>query len=196
MHFRIAIQSTSTLSTNVVIPTKLRSPQVDHIQPSRSSTIHRDVDPTRTYVLDIPPNPVKRPEHPVFLESSHENILPSTGVEPTESLTFIVGTEKKQYSTVSNVKSQKPQITKYSIVNKTANEELSVIVTRVDSSISKVTNTLISTPGNKTRSEANNSATQLTKNSPQTTSTVAKDQSNAIIRTKPKEVRASRHEFR
>ncbi|XP_011695985.1 PREDICTED: uncharacterized protein LOC105454797 isoform X2 [Wasmannia auropunctata] len=183
---RIGIQSTSILSTNIVIPTKLRPPQVDHIQPSRSSTIHRDVNPTRSYVLEIPPNPVKRPEHPVFLESSHESILPSTRMEPTESLTF--ATEKKQHSAISNVKTQKPQVTEFSIVNKTASKESSVIVTRVDSSISKVTNTLIPTPGNKTRIEASNAATQFTKNIAKATNTVARDQSNATIRTKPKEV--------
>lgn len=186
MHFRIAVQSTSTLSTNV-IPTKLRSPQVD-IQPSRSSTIHRDL--MKTYVLDIPPNPVKRPEHPVFLESSYESILPSTRVELTESLTSNVGTEKKQYLTVSNVKTQKPQVIEYSIMNKTANEESSVIVTRIDSSISKVTNTLIPTSGNKTRSETSKSTTQFTKNNLKTISPVVKNQSNATIHTKPKEVQA------
>lgn len=179
----------------MIIPTKLRPPQVDHIQPSRSSTIHRDVDPTKSYVLDIPPNPVKRPEHPIFLESSHESILPSTRVEPTESLTFIIGTERKQHSTVSNVKIQKPQITEYSIVNKTANKESSVIVTRVDSSITKVTNTLIPMPSNKTRSGTSSSATQFMKNIVKTTSTIG-NQSNATIRTKPKEVRVFRHEFR
>lgn len=176
----------------MIIPTKLRPPQVDHIQPSRSSTIHRDVDPTRSYVLDIPLNPVKRPEHPIFLESSHETILPSTRVEPTESLTFIVGMEKKQHSTISNVKTQKPQVIEYSIVNKTINKESSVIVTRVDSSITKVTSTLIPMASNKTRSEINSSATQFTKNIVKT-SIIAKDQSNA---TKPKEVRVFRHEFK
>ncbi|KYN11160.1 63 kDa sperm flagellar membrane protein [Trachymyrmex cornetzi] len=185
---RIAIQSTTTLTTNIVIPTKLRPPQLDHIQPSKSSTLHRDVDPTRSYVLDIPPNPVKRPEHPVFLESSRESILPSTRLEPTESLTFIIETEKKQHSTISNIKTQKPQIIEYSIVNKTANKESSIIVTRVDSSISKVTNTLIPTPGNKTRPEVSNSDTQFTKNIVKATSTIAKNQSNATIHTKPKEV--------
>ncbi|KYN04782.1 Protein kinase C-binding protein NELL2 [Cyphomyrmex costatus] len=185
---RIAIQSTSTLTTNIIIPTKLRPPQVDHIQPSKSSTIHRNVNPTRSYILDIPPNPVKRPEHPIFLESSRESIVPSTRLEPTESLTFIIETEKKQHSTIPNVKTQKPQIIEYSIVNKTANKESSIIVTRVDSSISKVTKTLIPTPGNKTRPEASNSDTQFTKNIIKATSAIVKDQSNATIRTTPKEV--------
>jgi len=190
LHFRIAIQSTSTLTTNIVIPTKLRPPQIDHIQPSKS-TIHHDVNPTRSYILDIPSNPVKRPEHPVFLESSRESILPSTRLEPTESLTFIIETEKKQHSTVSNIKTQKPQIIEYSIVNKTTNKESSIIVTRVDSSISKVINTLIPTPGNKTRPEVSNSDTQFTKNIVKATSTIAKNQFNATIHTKPKEVRTS-----
>lgn len=167
---------------------------MDHIQPSRSSTIHRDVDPTRLYVLDIPPNPVKRPEHPVFLESSHESILPSTRVEPTESLTFVTGTEKKQHSMTSNVKMQKPQVTEYN-VNKTADKESSMIVTKIDSTITKVTSTLKPMLGNKTHFEANNSA-MFTKNIVKTTSTIVKDQSNATIRTKPKEVRVSRHEFK
>lgn len=176
----------------MVIPTKLRLPHINYIQPSRSSTIHRDVHPTRSHIPDIPPNPVKRPEHPVFLESSYESILPSTSVEPTESLTFIVGTDQKkqQHSTVSNIKTQKPHATEYSTVNKTANEESSIIVTRVDSSITKVTSTLM--PNNKTRSETSNLATQFTKNIEKTTtSVIAKEESNMTIRMKPKEVRAS-----
>lgn len=177
----------------MVIPTKLRPPQINYIQPSRSSTIHRDVVPTRSHMSNIPPNPVKRPEHPVFLESSYENILPSTRVEPTESLTFIIGTDQKeQHSTVSNIKTQKPHATEYSqynsIVNRTANEDSSIIVTRVDSSITKVTSTLIPTPNNKTRSETSDSVAQFTKNI-EKISVTAKEESNVTIRTKPKEVR-------
>lgn len=172
------------------MPTKQR-PQINYIQPSRSSTTHRDVDPTRSHIADIPPNPVKRPEHPVFLESSYESILPSTRVEPTESLTFIVGTDQKkqQHSTISNIKTQKPHATEYSTVNRTANEESTIIVTRVDSSITKVTSTLIPMPNNKTRSETSDSAIQFTKNIEKTTtSVIAKEESNVTVRTKPKEV--------
>lgn len=188
---RNSIRTTSTLSTNMIIPTKLRPPQINYIQPSRSSTIHRDVHPTRSHIPNIPPNPVKRPEHPVFLESSYESILPSTRVEPTESLTFIVGTDQKkqQHSTVSDIKTKKPHVTEYSVVNRTANEESSIIVTRIDSSITKVTSTLIPMPNNKTRSETSNLATQFTKNIEKTTtSVIAKEESNATIRMKPKEV--------
>lgn len=173
----------------MVIPTKLRPPQINYIQPSRSSTIHRDVDPTRSHISNIPPNPVKRPEHPVFLESSYESISPSTRMEPTESLTFIIGTEQKkqQYSTVSNIKTQKPHAIEYSTVNRTANEQSSIIVTRIDSSITKITSTLI--PNNKTHPETSDSTVQFTKNIQKTPSVIAKEESNVTIRTKPKEVR-------
>ncbi|XP_067209575.1 uncharacterized protein [Linepithema humile] len=183
------IQTTSTLSTNMVIPTKLRPPQVDYIQPSRSSTIHRDVNPTRSYVLDIPPNPVKRPEHPIFLESSYESVSPSTRVKPTESLTFAVGTtQKKQQHLTEIIKTQKPQATDYNTVNKTANEESSIIVTRVDSSITKVTSTLIPKQDDKVYSQISDSIAPFTKNIVKTTTSVAKDDSNSAIRMKPKEV--------
>ncbi|XP_029175188.1 uncharacterized protein LOC114943684 [Nylanderia fulva] len=188
---RFSIQTTSTLSTNMVIPTKLRPPQINYIQPSRSSTIHRDVNPTRSHISDIPPNPVKRPEHPVFLESSYESVSPSTRVEPTESLTFIIGTDQKkqQHSTVSNIKTQKPHATEYRTVNRTANEDSSIIVTRVDSSITKITSTLAPTLNNKTYPETSDSTVQFTKDIEKTTSSViAKEESNVTIRTKPKEV--------
>lgn len=177
------------------MPTKLRPPQINYIQPSRSSTTYRDVAPTRSHIVNIPPNPVKRPEHPIFLESSYESILPSR-VEPTESLTFIVGTDQKkqQHSTVSNIKTQNPHATEYSTVNRTANEESTIIVTRVDSSITKVTSTLIPMLNNKTHSETSDLATQFTKNFEKTTTSVpAKEESNVTVHTKPKEVRISRY---
>lgn len=180
----------------MVIPTKLRTPQVDHIQPSRSSTIHRDVDPTRTYMMDIPPNPVKRPEHPIFLESSYESVPPSTvRMEPTESLISIAGTnqKKQQHSTISKIdmtRTQKPQTTQYSAtVNKTMSQEQPIIVTRVDSSITKVTSTVVPVLDNKATSKTTDSTIQFTNNVVKTTnSAVAADGSNATIRTKPKEV--------
>ncbi|XP_025153169.1 uncharacterized protein LOC105181910 isoform X1 [Harpegnathos saltator] len=189
---RIPIQTTSTLSTNMVIPTKLRLPQADHIQPSRSSTIHRDVDPTRTHMMDIPPNPVERPEHPIFLESSHESILPSTvRMKPTESLTTIAETDQKKqaYPTVSKtdmIKTQKPQTTQHS---STTSQQRPIIVTRVDSSITKVTSTLVPMKDSKTSPKATDSTTQSTMNAVETaTSVVVKDGPNVTVRTKPKEV--------
>lgn len=174
----------------MVIPTKLRPPQVDHIQPSRSSTIYRDVDPTRSYILNVPPNPVKRPEHPIFLESSYENVSPSTRVEPTESLTFAVGTtRKKQQHSTEMIKTQKPQATDYSTVNKTANEESSIIVTRVDSSITKVTSTLIPMQDDKMHSQISDSVAPFAKNIVKTTTSAVKDDSHSAIHMKPKEVR-------
>lgn len=182
------------MPTNMVIPTRLRPSQVDHIQPSRSSTIHHNVDSTKLYVLDVPPNPVKRPEHPVFLESSHESVLPSTRMEPTESLTSVtkMTDQKNQHSTETNVemiKTQKPQATEYRTVNRTGSKKSSIIVTRVDSSISKVTSTLRPILNNKTRSETSDLIAQVTKNiAKPTTNTVNQDESNATVQMKPKEV--------
>lgn len=180
----------------MVIPTKLRTPQVDHIQPSRSSTTHRDVNPTRTYTMNVPPNPVKRPEHPIFLESSYESIPPTTTrVEPTESLTSIAETNQKQqqHPTVSKIdiiKTQKPQVTQYSAtINKTTSQEQPIIVTRVDSSITKVTSTVVPVPDKKASSKTTDSTTQFTDNVMKTTdSTIVANRSNVTIRTKPKEV--------
>ncbi|XP_076379450.1 uncharacterized protein LOC117222242 isoform X1 [Megalopta genalis] len=144
---RISIQPTPMVSTNQVIPTKLKPLQVDHIQPSRSSSSSRDVEPTKSYTFDIPRNPVKRPEHPVFLESSHENVLPSSRVEPTESLTpsTTASQKKDERSTMKKDESTKvatPQATEVKRKNETTINELPSVVTRVDSSITKVTSML------------------------------------------------------
>lgn len=187
----------------MVTATKLRPLQTDHIQPSRSSTIHRDVDPTRTQITDVPPNPVKRPEHPIFLESSYESALPSTArAEPTESLTSVAKTDQKkqQYPTVLRtdmVKTQEPHRSQSSAtVNKTTSREQPIIVTRVDSSVTKVTSTVVPMPDNKTNSQTTDSTTtQLTKNATKTT-TSAKAESNATVRMKPKEVSLSFQYYR
>ncbi|EZA62920.1 63 kDa sperm flagellar membrane protein [Ooceraea biroi] len=185
---KIAIQATSISLTNMVIPTKLKPPQVEHIQPTKSSVIIGH-DSTKSYVLSIPPNPVKRPEHPIYLESSYESISPSTRLEPTESLTFIGTNQKKQeYSTASNVEmTEKSQVIKYNVINTTANTESSIIATRVDSSITKVTSTLMS--DNRMRLKTSDSATQMTKDIADTTvSAIPKNESSTAIRMKPKEV--------
>lgn len=143
-------------------------------------------------MMEVPPNPVKRPEQPIFLESSYESASPSTAkVEPTESLTTTAETDrKKQHPTISKtniIKTQKPQTTQHSAtVDRTTSEEEPIIVTRVDSSITKVTSTLVSMPNNKTSSKVIDSAIQFTKNTVKTAAnTVA---TNATVRTKPKEV--------
>jgi hypothetical protein len=174
----------------MITPTKLRPSQVDYIQPIKSSVIIVGDDSTKSHTLNIPPNPVKRPEHPIYLESSYENVSPSTRLEPTESLTFIVGTnqKKQEYSTASNVEmSQKSQIIKYSVVNATANPKSSIIATRVDSSITKVTSTLLSVSDNKTRLKTSDSATQNIAKT--TASIVARNESSTTLHMKPKEVR-------
>ncbi|XP_078034167.1 uncharacterized protein LOC144468501 [Augochlora pura] len=155
---RISIQPTPMASTSQVIPTKLRPLQVDHIQPSRSSSSIRDVEPTKSYTFEVPRNPVKRPEHPVFLESSHENVLPSSRVEPTESLTPATTTTTTTTTTTASQKKddhrstmKKDESTKVATAqatsevkrrNETTVDGLPSVVTRVDSSVTRVTSVL------------------------------------------------------
>ncbi|XP_043520060.1 uncharacterized protein LOC122533941 isoform X5 [Frieseomelitta varia] len=182
---RISIQPTALLTTNLVIPTKLRPSQVDYIQPSRSSTI-RDVEPTRSHNLDIPRNPVKRPEHPVFLESSHDNVLPSTKVEPTEVLTHhVVSTSQTKESRPTVTKNEVSRVVVSSATerkrkNETTSKELPSVVTRVDSSITKVTSTL-----SKDTDRRNESMIKMTKD----VSSVTRDanRTTTTMRTKSKE---------
>lgn len=144
---RISLQSTAMLTTNLIIPTKLRPVQVDYIQPSRSSST-REVEPTRSHNIDIPQNPVKRPEHPVFLESSYDIVLPSSKVEATESLIYVISTSQKKESRPTMTKNEVSKVivspvTEIKRKNETVLKELPSMVTRVDSSITKVTNTLL-----------------------------------------------------
>lgn len=144
---RISLQSTAMLTTNLIIPTKLRPVQVDHIQPSRSSST-REVEPTRSHNIDIPQNPVKRPEHPVFLESSYDIVLPSSKVEATESLIYVISMSQKKESRPTMTKNEVSKVivspvTEIKRKNETVLKELPSMVTRVDSSITKVTNTLL-----------------------------------------------------
>lgn len=144
---RISLQSTAMLTTNLIIPTKLRPVQVDHIQPSRSSST-REVEPTQSHNIDIPQNPVKRPEHPVFLESSYDIVLPSSKVEATESLIYVISTSQKKESRPTMTKNEVSKVivspvTEIKRKNETVLKELPSMVTRVDSSITKVTNTLL-----------------------------------------------------
>lgn len=184
---RISVQPTPMLTTNLVIPTKLRPLQVDHIQPSRSSTT-RDVEPTRSHNFDIPRNPVKRPEHPVFLESSHDNVLPSTKVEATESLTHhVVSTSQKKESRPTMTKNEASKVVVSSATerkrkNETTSKELPSVVTRVDSSITKVTSTL---SGNIDR--RNESVIKMTKDVSNVTREAA-NRTTTTTRMKPKEV--------
>ncbi|XP_076390134.1 uncharacterized protein LOC100879114 isoform X2 [Megachile rotundata] len=183
---RISVQPTAMLSSNMVIPTKLRPLQVNHIQPSRSSSTSREVEPTRSQTFEIPRNPVKRPEHPVFLESSYDNILPSTKVEPTESLTHVVTSQKKE-PRPTMTKDEKTKLvvastTERKKLNETSVKNSPTVVVRTDSSIVKVTGTLL---GNSERT--NGSIIKMTKSS--VSSTVRKAaNASTTMRTKPKEV--------
>lgn len=132
------------LSTKLVVPTKLRPLQVDHIQPSRSSSTNQNMEPAKTYTFDIPRNPVKRPEHPVFLETSHDNVISLTKVEPTDTLTAVVISSQKEYDTIAITKDAATKVvtaqsTELKGKNETTVKELPNVVTTVDSSITKTT---------------------------------------------------------
>ncbi|XP_076643588.1 uncharacterized protein LOC143353869 [Halictus rubicundus] len=187
---RISIQPTPMLTTNKMVPTKLRPLQVDHIQPSRSSSTYREIEPTKSYTFDphVPRNPVKRPEHPVFLESSHENVLPSSRVEPTESLTSATTTsQKKDHRTTmhkdTSTKVAVPQATEAKRRNETTIHELPSMVTRVDSSITKVTNVLPDQHQGK-----NESVIKMTKDIAASTVRKPVNGSTTTMQMKPKEV--------
>lgn len=183
---RISLQSTAMLTTNLIIPTKLRPVQVDHIQPSRSSST-REVEPTRSHNIDIPQNPVKRPEHPVFLESSYDIVLPSSKVEATESLIYVISTSQKKESRPTMTKNEVSKVivspvTEIKRKNETVLKELPSMVTRVDSSITKVTNTLLENVDRRNVSmiKMTKSVSNIRKVANETTTT---------IYMKPKEVR-------
>ncbi|XP_017758552.1 PREDICTED: LOW QUALITY PROTEIN: mucin-16 [Eufriesea mexicana] len=177
---RISVQPT-TMTTNLVIPTKLRPIQLDQIQPSR------DVEPTRSHNFDIPRNPVKRPEHPVFLESSHDNVLPTTKVEATETLTHVVTTSQKTESRPTMTKNEVSKVvvspvTERKRKNETTVKELPSVVTRVDSSVTNATSTL-----SENVTKRNESVIKMTKDvSSQTTKPV--HGTTTTMRVKPKEV--------
>lgn len=183
---RISLQSTAMLTTNLIIPTKLRPVQVDHIQPSRSSST-REVEPTRSHNIDIPQNPVKRPEHPVFLESSYDIVLPSSKVEATESLIYVISMSQKKESRPTMTKNEVSKVivspvTEIKRKNEIVLKELPSMVTRVDSSITKVTNTLLENVDRRNVSmiKMTKSVSNIRKVANETTTT---------IYMKPKEVR-------
>lgn len=184
--YRISVQPTAIPTTNMVIPTKMRPLQVNHIQPSRSSTTNRDVEPTRSHNFEIPRNPVKRPEHPVFLESSYDNILPSTRVEATETLTRVITSQKKEpRPTATKNESTKTIVahtTESKRTNQTSVKDSSSTATRTDSSIAKATSILLEND-NKT----NGSIIKVTKSA--SSGTVRKTvNGTTAMRTKSKEV--------
>lgn len=130
---------------------------------------------------------MKRPEHPVFLESSHDNVLPSTKVEATEVLTHhVVSTSQTKESRPTVTKNEVSRVVVSSATerkrkNETTSKELPSVVTRVDSSITKVTSTL-----SKDIDRRNESVIKMTKD----VSSVTRDanRTTTTVRMKSKEV--------
>ncbi|XP_023288060.1 uncharacterized protein LOC105697488 [Orussus abietinus] len=148
---RVSVQPTAILTTNLIMPTRLRPLQTDHVEPSRSvpSISSHNGDPTKLPSPEVVRKPTKRPDRPVFIESSQEITVTPSRVEPTESLTHIVDTvktkdQKMTLKTDETTKVHRQQVTEFSTSPTKLDqaEDTPTIVTRVDSSISKVTNTL------------------------------------------------------
>lgn len=126
------------------MPTITKPTQPNHIEPSKTSTME-----TPTTVTPAQParKSTNRPEYPVFLESSMENIVPSTRIESTETLSYTITPEQKKRRPTSTLrdsvtKVRKPsriQPTRYNIKNNTDNGVVYSIVTKVESSVSKST---------------------------------------------------------
>lgn len=118
-------------------------------------------------------------------------------MEPTETLMFNgqkTDQKNQQRSTVSRTEmmTQKTQATEHgTTATEMASKEIPIVVTRVDSSITKVTSTLIPALDDKASAKATELVVHITKDTVKA-QIGSKDGSNATTRMKPKEVRMSR----
>lgn len=117
------------------MPTKLRPPQIDHVETVGPSISRVNSVPTRVPSYDTPRRPTKRPDYPVFLEPSRQHVQPSMEIEATESLT-------RHTNRVEESKFHGTQTRKYPSNDRSA-QDSPTIVTRVQSSITRTVNTLI-----------------------------------------------------
>lgn len=133
------------------MPTVTKPSQVN-IEASKSPT----TEPSTTSTVIVVRKPSKRPEHPVFLEPSMENILPSaTRIESTETLSYPVKPEQKerrptstQRQSVTKIRKPfRPHLTRHQMRNSTDNRVVYSIATKVESSVNRATSTT-STPKN------------------------------------------------
>ena len=145
---RVSIQPSAILTTNLAMPTLTKSSQIPHIQPSRTPTTET---PTTSTPAQVSRKPSKRPEYPVFLEPSMDNILPSTKIESTETLTYSVNPEQKERQPTNTLRNsvtkvRKPsrlQPTRYQMKNITDDRVIYSIASKVESSVSKATPTTL-----------------------------------------------------
>lgn len=159
-------------------------PQLNKIEPSKTATSYA----TLTY--STMRRPTVNQENSILLEPSSESTYTSNRIEPTEVLTFAIETESKQIEikpTKSSVRTHATTIDRYSRRNRTESHTPS-IVTRVSSSITKVTNTAVG--GRKDNSRIHPSVTKIMKDIIGTVlHEVIKNGTTATVEMKPKAVR-------
>ncbi|XP_043478824.1 uncharacterized protein LOC122509106 isoform X3 [Leptopilina heterotoma] len=140
---KISIQPSVVLTTNLVIPTATVQVEASKSPVTESST-------TSTVIVSRKHS--KRPDHPVFLEPSMDNILPSTTkLESTETLSYPVKPEHKERrptsihrESVTKIRKPfRPHLTRHHIRNNTDNRVVYSIATKVESSVRKATPTII-----------------------------------------------------
>ena len=129
--FRVSVQPTTIITSNLIMPTKLRSPQIDLAE---TSNTRLNVLPTRINTYNFTRRTTKRPDHPVFLEPSRHNNHPSVEIEPTEALNHF--TIRSDDSKLHGTNLKHPS-------SDTNTHDLPTTVTRVHSTITRMTNTLI-----------------------------------------------------
>ncbi|KAK2575971.1 hypothetical protein KPH14_007332 [Odynerus spinipes] len=136
---RVPVPQTTITMANTVTPTQLKSSE-NYIKSSKSS-LQSDIKPTKSYTFETSQTSIKMAEHPVFLQSSHDYILPSINTEPTESLTYIVGIGEIKESTMQN-----HELTKtYKKMNATKAEKLpNTAGTQTDHSLKNMSVDLLS----------------------------------------------------
>nr|KAF7404316.1 hypothetical protein H0235_015010 [Vespula pensylvanica] len=126
----VSVQQIAITTTKTVTSTQVKSSD-SQIKSSKPS-LQLDIKPTKSLTFDTSHTSVKLAEQPIFLQSSHDYILPSVNTEPTESLTFVVTTDGiKESSTVKN-----HEITKtYKQMNATTTDKIPVVAIQTDKSL-------------------------------------------------------------
>ncbi|KAL2719458.1 mucin-17 [Vespula squamosa] len=125
----VPVRQTAITTTKTVTSTQVKS-SGDQIKSSKPS-LQPDIKPTKSLTFDTSHTSVKLAEQPIFLQSSHDYILPSVNTEPTESLTFVVTTDGIKESTVKN-----HDITKtHKQMNATITDKIPVVPIQTDKSL-------------------------------------------------------------
>lgn len=124
------MQQTAITTTKTVTSTQVKSS--GSLIKSSKPSLQLDIKPTKSLTFDTSHTSVKLAEQPIFLQSSHDYILPSVNTEPTESLTFVVTTDGiKESSTVKN-----HEITKtYKQMNATTTDKIPVVPIQTNKSL-------------------------------------------------------------